>query len=61
MALGDKINAIEALNPKEIVALKGRNGIFWVGQARYVIGAVTYEAWNGTGIAVMINGKEVFA
>ena len=30
-------------------------------QSRYVFSAVTYEARNGTGIAVMINGKEVFA
>ena len=53
MTLGEKIRKIEQKNPTTIVSLKNQYGIFWTGQARFVFGAVTTEAWNGTSVEVI--------
>lgn len=56
MTLGEKIRNIEKKNPRTIVSLKNKYGVVWTGQARFVFGAVTAEAWEGTDIEV-IEGK----
>lgn len=52
MTLSEKINA---LNPETIVGLKNKYGIFWIGKAKYVFGAVSIRAWNDTEIEVIIH------
>lgn len=57
MTLKEKINS---LNPDTMVSLKTEYGVFWMGRAKYVFGAVTMDAWNGTEIEVLVhhyNGK----
>ena len=51
MTLREQINKIKDQN--KIVSLKNKYGVFWTGKAKYVFGAVTYEAWNSTDIEVL--------
>lgn len=44
-------------NQNEIVSLRNKYGVFWTGKAKYVFGAVTAEAWNGTNIEVVRGTK----
>ena len=52
MTLSEQIKRIEAKNPQQIVSLANKYGVFWIGQARFVFGAVSREAWEGTHITV---------
>lgn len=52
MTLGDMIERIKERDPRQIVVLENAYGVFWIGQARFVFGAVSSEAWNGTKIVV---------
>lgn len=45
---------IERIDGEKIISLKNKYGVFWTGRAKYVFGAVTLEAWNGTGIEVVL-------
>ena len=57
MTLAEKINK---LNPETMVSLKNEYGVFWMGKAKFVFGALRIEAWNSTDIEVLIhhyNGK----
>lgn len=44
---------IEKINPEAVVSLKNKYGVFWIGKAKFVFGAVRLEAWNGTHIEVI--------
>lgn len=51
MTLGEKIKKI---NPEKVISLKNKYGVFWTGKAKFVFGAVTFEAWNGTHIEIIL-------
>ena len=51
MTLGEQI---EKINPETVVSLKNKYGVYWIGKAKFVFGAVRLEAWNGTHIEVSI-------
>ena len=51
MKLSEIIKEID--DQEEIVSLRNKYGVFWTGKAKYVFGAVTPEAWNGTHIEVI--------
>ena len=36
---------IESLDPNSMVALKNKYGVFYTGRAKFVFGALRYEAW----------------
>lgn len=50
---------IKACDPEMVVALKNRYGVFWVGKAKFVFGAVTNEAWYGDEVEVIANCARV--
>ena len=50
MTLGEKIKTID---PEKIISLKNKYGVFWIGKAKFVFGAVTLKAWNSTEIEVV--------
>lgn len=54
MTLREKI---KSLAPETIVILDSKNacyGAIWMGQAKSVFRAVTWEAWNGTDLEVRV-------
>ena len=51
MTLAEKIAKID---PEKVISLKNRYGIFFTGKAKYVFSHVTYKAWNGTDVEVVI-------
>lgn len=50
MTLAEKITKID---PEKVISLKNKYGVFWTGKAKYVFGAVSYKAWNGTHVEVI--------
>lgn len=50
MALKEQI---EKINSETVVSLKNKYGVFWIGKAKFVFGAIRLEAWNGTHIKVI--------
>lgn len=54
MATRTVAEQIKALDPDTLVKLVNEYGCCWIGRAKFVFGAVTYEAWNGTDIEVVV-------
>ena len=50
---------IKTLMPDQVVGLWNEYGLFWVGRAKFVTGALSYKGLNSTSIKVTLNGEEV--